>query len=137
MLRERGRAAIAACDMEGGVGGIVAELPEKRVLTSAVADDQDLHWQNGFGPKREPPRATAGAAISAKGRERGRCPLRSGAELFAQALPLADRIHMSVIDAEPEGDVLMPDIDTTEWREVASEERPGFRYVVLERRPAA
>jgi dihydrofolate reductase len=57
-----------------------------------------------------------------------------GAELFREALPLADRIHLSLIDAEPEGDTWMPEIDEHVWREVEAQERPGFRYVVLERR---
>ena len=56
-----------------------------------------------------------------------------GAELFREALPVAERIHLSEIDQEPEGDVFMPEIDRREWREVASEQHPGFRYSVLER----
>jgi dihydrofolate reductase len=57
-----------------------------------------------------------------------------GAELFREALPRADRIHLSTIDAEPQGDTWMPEFDMSEWREVSSEQRPGFRYTVLERR---
>jgi dihydrofolate reductase len=56
-----------------------------------------------------------------------------GAELFRQALPVADRIHLSVVDAEPEGDTWMPEFDFTEWAEVSSEEKPGYRYLLLER----
>ena len=56
-----------------------------------------------------------------------------GAEIFREAMSFADRIHLSVIDQEPAGDVLMPEIDTTQWREVSAEEHPGFRYVVLDR----
>jgi dihydrofolate reductase len=56
-----------------------------------------------------------------------------GAELFQEALPVADRIHLSVVDMEPEGDVFMPPIDPAEWREVSAQEYPGFRYSVLER----
>lgn len=60
-----------------------------------------------------------------------------GAELFREALPLADRIHLSIVDAEPDGDVLMPAIEMEQWRQISTEERPGFRYLVLERsRPA-
>ena len=60
-----------------------------------------------------------------------------GAELFREALPLADRIHLSVIDAEPQGDTFMPDFDMSDWREIAAEDHPGYRYAVLERkRPA-
>jgi dihydrofolate reductase len=56
-----------------------------------------------------------------------------GAELFREALPVADRIHLSIVDQEPQGDVYMPPFDQAQWREVSAEEHPGFRYVVLER----
>jgi dihydrofolate reductase len=57
-----------------------------------------------------------------------------GAELFREALPLATRIHLSHIDAAPEGDTFMPAIDRDEWHAVSSEDFAGFRYEVLERR---
>jgi dihydrofolate reductase len=44
-----------------------------------------------------------------------------GAELFHEAIPLADALHVTTVDAEPEGDTLMPAIDLSHWREVASE----------------
>ncbi len=34
-----------------------------------------------------------------------------GAELFAQALPLAQRIYLTTVDAHVDGDVVMPQID--------------------------
>lgn len=64
-----------------------------------------------------------------------------GAELFREALPLASRIHLTVVDAEPEGDTVMPEIDLGEWREAASEHHPAdarhahaFSYRLLERK---
>lgn len=56
-----------------------------------------------------------------------------GAEVFREALPIADRIHLSVVEAEPAGDVWMPEIDPRQWHEVASEQHDGFRYALLER----
>ena len=56
-----------------------------------------------------------------------------GAELFREALPIADRMHLSLVDAQPEGDTWMPEFDSTEWTEVSREEKPGYRYLVLER----
>lgn len=44
-----------------------------------------------------------------------------GAALFAAALPRAHRLHLTVVDAAPEGDVFMPAIDLDGWREVARE----------------
>lgn len=55
-----------------------------------------------------------------------------GAQLFRDAIPLAERIHLSVVDREPEGDTFMPELDPCRWREIFSENHPGFRYSILE-----
>ena len=44
-----------------------------------------------------------------------------GAELYAQALPRASRLYLTVLEAEIEGDTWMPEIDASIWRETASE----------------
>jgi dihydrofolate reductase len=63
-----------------------------------------------------------------------------GAELFREALPRADRLHLTVVDAEPEGDTYMPEIDWNTWREAATRSSPAdernplaFRYSLYER----
>ena len=40
---------------------------------------------------------------------------------FRETLPLADRLYLTIVDAEPEGDTFMPDIDLSEWREISSQ----------------
>lgn len=40
-----------------------------------------------------------------------------GAQLYAAALPLADRIYLTTVDAEVAGDTLMPQFDFAQWRE--------------------
>lgn len=64
-----------------------------------------------------------------------------GLALFELALPKARRIYLTEVDAEPEGDVIMPPIDETQWKEVSREEHPAgpdddhaFVFRVLERR---
>ena len=42
-----------------------------------------------------------------------------GAEIYAQAMPLADRLEITHIHARPEGDTTFPAIDPTIWRETA------------------
>ena len=44
-----------------------------------------------------------------------------GGELYRAALPKADRLYLTVVDATPEGDTRMPDIKLNEWRMVSSE----------------
>jgi len=47
-----------------------------------------------------------------------------GGEVYAQALPLAQRVVVTEIDADVEGDTFAPVLDAAEWREVA---RTGHR----------
>ncbi|WP_213272281.1 dihydrofolate reductase [Hyphomonas sp.] len=39
-----------------------------------------------------------------------------GAEIYALALPFADRIYLTEVDAEIEGDTLFPELDLRQWR---------------------
>ena len=46
-----------------------------------------------------------------------------GASIYEQALPIADRIHLTVVHASIDGDVRFPAIEPGEWREVARKRR--------------
>ena len=63
-----------------------------------------------------------------------------GAQLFAETLPIADRLYLTVVDAEPEGDTFMPELDMSAWRESSAQtfERDEkhafpFRFAVYDR----
>ncbi|MCP8883613.1 dihydrofolate reductase [Devosia sp. XJ19-1] len=47
-----------------------------------------------------------------------------GGDIYAQALPLADRLYISHVDLAPEGDVRFPTIDPAQWRVVATPDVP-------------
>ena len=73
------------------------------------------------------------------------CFVIGGAEIFRDTLPIADRIHLTVVDAEPAGDTFMPEFDMRQWRETSSDTFPAdekhaysYRYAVYDRksRPA-
>jgi len=57
-----------------------------------------------------------------------------GAQIYAQALPYATRIHLTEVHGEVEGDTRMPGFDPAEWRETAREDHESYSYVTLERR---
>jgi dihydrofolate reductase len=64
-----------------------------------------------------------------------------GGEIYDQALPLADRLHVTHVLAEIEGDAHFPPIDPMQWRivselPVAAGEKDSHatRYTVYERR---
>jgi dihydrofolate reductase len=67
-----------------------------------------------------------------------------GASFYAQCLPLAQRLYLTRVDAELEGDAWFPSFDEDEWREVAREVHDAdarnphpYAFVVLERRREA
>jgi len=61
--------------------------------------------------------------------------IAGGGEIYAQALPLADRLRLTWVEAEPHGDARFPAFDRSDWREVAREHhpaaegRPAFAFV--------
>ena len=79
---------------------------------------------------------------------RGRCTpgvdevcIIGGGEIYAQALPLADRLHVTHILADVDGDAHFPPIDPQLWCIVQAEDIPAgekdshaTRYTVYERR---
>ncbi|MCD6705770.1 MAG: type 3 dihydrofolate reductase [Thiobacillus sp.] len=55
-----------------------------------------------------------------------------GAELYAQAIPLADRLYLTEVDIEAEGDARFPDYDRSAFREVSRESHTGEKGDALE-----
>jgi dihydrofolate reductase len=65
-----------------------------------------------------------------------------GTRLFAEALPIADRLYLTRVHAEPEGDTVFPSFDADEWRVIDRREHPAdarhehaFTIMTLERKP--
>lgn len=63
-----------------------------------------------------------------------------GGQIYEQALPLASRIYLTVVDADYEGDTHFPVIDPAVWRETLREEHlrgekfeSPFSFINLER----
>lgn len=42
-----------------------------------------------------------------------------GGEIFRQSLPIADRVYLTRVEAEVEGDAFFPSLASEEWREVS------------------
>jgi len=63
-----------------------------------------------------------------------------GAQIYAQTLPLAERLYLTEVEASPDADAWFPEFVRAEWREVARETHPAcarnpypYSFVVLER----
>lgn len=51
--------------------------------------------------------------------------LIGGAQVFAEGLPLAGRIHLTLVQATVAGDVYFPALDPAEWTETWREDHPA------------
>ena len=63
-----------------------------------------------------------------------------GAEVYARALPAADRLYLTRVEAEVGGDVFFPPVEDRAWVERSREEHPAdarhahaFAFTVLDR----
>lgn len=56
-----------------------------------------------------------------------------GARIFAEALPLAQRIYWTEVAADPPGDTFFPGFDRSLWRESARAPGDGCTYLTLDR----
>jgi dihydrofolate reductase len=63
-----------------------------------------------------------------------------GATLYAEALPVADRLYVTLVDAEIDGDAYFPDFDIDAWKVIEESGMPAdeknrydLRFLTLER----
>ncbi len=66
-----------------------------------------------------------------------------GAQIFAATLQRADRMYLTVVDADVDGDTYMPEIDMSQWRpgeetaHAADDRNPyGYKLTVYDRKAA-
>ncbi|MGD8940026.1 MAG: type 3 dihydrofolate reductase [Gammaproteobacteria bacterium] len=107
-------------------------LPQR--LNIIVSSDRDYQAQDSIV---EP---TIEAALqSAKDAEE--VMIIGGASLYEQTLPLAQRLYMTIVHADVEGDAWFPEFDLNEWKEQQRVEHPAddknpyaCSFVILERK---
>lgn len=61
-----------------------------------------------------------------------------GAQIYEQTLPLADRLYLTQVHRDVDGDAFFPEIDMAQWWETARQDHldhdPPFSFINLERR---
>ena len=90
-------------------------LPRRRHLVVSRAPGYHAEGCEVFG--------SLDAAIAAV--EEPELMIVGGAAIYAQSLPLADRLHLTLVRTRVAGDVRFPTWNPAEWREVARVERPA------------
>lgn len=91
-----------------------------------------------------PEAALARAAAAARAAGLDTVFVIGGGTIYAAAMPEADRLHITHVEAEPGGDTHFPPIDPALWEPIAEERVPAgdrdtapTRYVVYKRRQNA
>lgn len=97
-------------------------------------------------PSLDAPGATVVPSLAAAWKTAGdaaEVSVIGGTSIFREALPIADRIHLTEVEADVEGDTFFPEFDRGEWVEQEVERHPAderhqypFRIVLLTRRAA-
>lgn len=86
---------------------------------------RDLTW-TAAGVTVVPNLAEAIAAAGLDPRARaGEIMVVGGAQVYAEAMPIATRVELTRIHLSPEGDTRFPDLDPQQWREVSRAVQPA------------
>jgi dihydrofolate reductase len=56
-----------------------------------------------------------------------------GEQIYAQAMALADRLEITEVDLEPEGDAWFPEIPTVNWKKTSKSEGAGYAFVTYQK----
>ena len=108
--------------------GLGEPLPER---TSVVLTSRDLETPENVVLARGLEDALEKAERVAEARHGGvdRVFVAGGGTVYEQFLPVADRLVVTEVEMEPNGDTRFPDWDDEEWREASRDEREGFAFL--------
>ena len=73
-------------------------------------------------------------AVSAAQEGDGRIFIIGGASIYHQMIEKADRLYISMVDGEFEGDTWFPEIKDDVWKVVATEPHAGFTLKIYEKK---
>ena len=56
-----------------------------------------------------------------------------GEQIYTQSMALADRLEITEVDLEPEGDAWFPEIAAVNWKKTAKTEGSGYAFVTYQK----
>ncbi len=103
-------------------------LPNRRniVVSKSIREDEKVRGVEYF------PDLDHAVASAQEGD--GRIFIIGGASIYHQMIEKADRLYISMVDGEFEGDTYFPEIRDDLWKVVATEPHAGFTLKIYERK---
>ncbi len=101
-------------------------LPDRRTIVVTRRVDWSPEGVTVVGSVEE--------ALREAGADRERVFVVGGGELYSQSMDLADVMELTEVDSEPEGDVYFPEVDWSQWEEIARQNHPGHSFVTYRRK---
>lgn len=103
-------------------------LPNRRniVVSKSIREDEKVTGVEYF-PDLE-------HAVAAAQDGEGRIFIIGGASIYHQMIEKADRLYISLVDGDFEGDTFFPEIKEIVWKVVATEPHTGFTLNIYERK---
>ncbi len=56
-----------------------------------------------------------------------------GGQIYNEFMPVANRLHITHVHANPEGDVQFPEINWEQWKQVSEEKHEGYSFASYEK----
>jgi dihydrofolate reductase len=102
---------------------------------------RDARWQaEGVTPAQTIDGALAVAIAQAESKEKDEVMIIGGDQVYALCLPLVDRLYVTQVHAEVEGDAYFPEVDWSQWHQISSEDHQAsdnnpydYSFVVYDR----
>ncbi|RKD97303.1 dihydrofolate reductase [Halopiger aswanensis] len=113
---------------EGILEALGEPLPGR---TTVVLTSRDLETPENAVVATDLAEAVEAAAAAARERHDGadRIFVAGGATVYEQFLPALDRLIVTEVHDDPEGDTRFPDWDREAWTAIERDERDGFAFV--------
>jgi len=106
-------------------------LPHRRNLVLTRKLDRDIEGCDLFDSPE---------AVLADTFDEDEVMITGGSQLYRLFLPLADRLYLTLIDADLQGDTYFPDYTVLEWQEIFREQHPAdeknaypYTFIILDR----
>ncbi|MFY9914187.1 MAG: dihydrofolate reductase [Nocardioidaceae bacterium] len=101
---------------------------------TTIVVTRQVDWQPAGGmPDGLLVAATVEAALTWGAEIAAEVFVAGGAQVYAAALPLSDRLLITWVEASPDGDTFFPDVDWTQWTETSREPHEGWTLAAYQR----